>query len=46
MFGIDGVVGTIDRAFNVADHGVDPGELFFGHAIRAAAGDDAVEEAK
>lgn len=42
MFGFDGMVSTVDRAFYIADHGVDPSEFFFGHAVRAAAGDDAV----
>ena len=42
MFGVDGVVSAVDRALHVADHRVDPGEFFFGHAVRSATGDDAV----
>lgn len=42
MFGIDGMVGGIDRSFHVSDHGVNPGEFFFGHAIRTTASHDAV----
>lgn len=42
MFGIDGMVRTVDRAFHVTDHRVDPGEFFFGHAVRTAASNDAV----
>ncbi len=42
MFGTDGVISTVDRAFHIANHGVDPGEFFFGHAAWPAAGDDAV----
>ena len=35
------MVSAVDRAFHVANHGVDPGEVFFGHAVGAAASDDA-----
>ena len=42
MFGLNSMISTVDRAFDVADHRIDPSEFFFCHAIRAAAGDDAV----
>lgn len=35
----DGVVGTMNRGFDVADHGVDPGKSFQGHTGRPATGD-------
>jgi len=34
VFGIDGMVRTVNRALHITDHGVDPRELFFSGLVK------------